>query len=498
MDCRSNRREGSLAPTVRPMATKPPRSASSLPSSAELAEAVTTGRFGKSAVADSVAYLVSHAPSLARWEDAEDLGVAAYALDAPDSSARAVAHHLEVVRGELARQLWSRQVFVGVTVLDELLFEAARDGSADPVLTVAKQLKSRKRDMSSLLVLPLHSFGISAGGLLRPFGKQDPLVMDAARRFAISTQTNKLDRTIDLLRSAAPQLGVTKPLDAELIEHWRRSRDARWLERNPLLIAGITSVTGWYYENEFLLLGRVRSITSAVVMLTALQPRSEDRVADFFSSSKINNWQTRDLRHYLLLYSQGTGPLTGRAVPVHGRRAVDELSDLAVDLDPRYWNRYSAKADLVHSMMDRLYGGYLQHSVGNRRETRLGRLYRKLFDAVHYFRRSFHDDWTATISLATAFEMMLTDNYSRGVTERLRRRTELLLKGQPGTKRYQQAVVDVYDARSATVHGGALAMSDLDVARRAFVLVFLNLMTRLPNLPVNEPEPLAYLTEDRP
>ena len=315
----------------------------------------------------------------------------------------------------------------------------------------------------------------------------------------LSPQTNSLSRTTELINDAGASLGLKKPVDHTLIEHWRNSRDARWLENNPLLIAGVTSVSGYYYENEFLLLGRVRAITAAVAMLAALQPSSDERAGLLFSSSQVNNWETRDIRHYVLLTDAPGKHLTGRAVPIHKRRRVGALSDLTVELDPRYWGRRPNQEAEVYDAVDALYSGYLQHAVGRSTQDALSRTHRKIFDAVDYFRQSHQgrdQNWSAAVSLATAFEMILTDQFDRGVGERLRRRVELLLKGVPGTRRYQAAVAELYDARSGTVHRGEVTDLDLNTARRAFVLVFLALMRRVPTLQAKQSQPIAFLTGD--
>jgi len=146
-----------------------------------------------------------------------------------------------------------------------------------------------------------------------------------------------------------------------------------------------------------------------------------------------------------------------------------------------------------------LYGGYLRHSVGARRENSLGRTHRKLFEAVSYFRRSYQSGgqgYTAVLSLATAFEMLLTDSYASGIALRLRRRMQLLLRGVPGTRRYQQAVEDLYYARNRTIHAGTDERLDLHEARQAFVLGFVALMRRMPTLTGQEDCPMGTLTGD--
>ena len=127
-----------------------------LPPLKRLAAEVRAGRQQKRPVAEYANWLAAHSGNLARWSDVEDLALAAYG-DAPDNYARAVCHRLTMVRAELARQLWSRHVFVGVTVLDDLLFGAARSGAADPVLSVLETLRDSRLDMQSLFVFPLQS-----------------------------------------------------------------------------------------------------------------------------------------------------------------------------------------------------------------------------------------------------------------------------------------------------------------------------------------------------
>jgi len=472
-------------------------SAGRIPPVKSLAGGIRAAARGKQTVADSADWLVGQSQNLSqRWDDFEDLGIAAYE---GDGQAKPACHHLTVVRAEMARQLWSRHIFVGVSVLDDLLFRTVCAGESDPVLATLRALKGSKLDFQSLIVFPLQDYGVLAAGLLRPFQGRGTYTIDATRRFVLSPQTNDLKRTTDLINSVAPPLGVKKPVEHDLIEHWRKSRSARWLENNPLLIAGVASISGYYYENEFLLLGRVKALTSAVAMLSTLQPASDERAAKLSSSAQINNLSTRDIRHYILLSDTHGKHLTGRAVPIHKRRALDALSSLDVELDPRYWTRRASAANELYLAVDNLFSGYLQHSVGKSKEDALSRTYRKLFDAVEYFRLSNQGrdpDWSAAVSLATAFEMVLTDQFDRGVADRLRRRTALLIKGVRGTRAYQQAVVDLYDARSATVHRGQPSDIDLLLARRAFVLIFLALMRRLPSLGPAQTQPMQFLTGD--
>lgn len=107
-----------------------------------------------------------------------------------------------------------------------------------------------------------------------------------------------------------------------------------------------------------------------------------------------------------------------------------------------------------------------------------------MFEALAYFRRSVHasrGEWQTIVSLATGYEMLLTDHYGGGVTERLKRRVALVLRGVEGTRRYQAAFSDLYEARGALVHSGAIGKGDVDLvaAQQGFVHVFCRLSRRL-------------------
>jgi hypothetical protein len=196
----------------------------------------------------------------------------AYNDASPDATAKAICYHIQIARNEIARQLWSHHVFVGISVIDELLFDATKRGEANPVYSVLEQLGDGRCGLQTLIVFPLQDFGIIAGGLLRPFRQMHPVITDELRRVSITTQTNNLLDTVEYINLVGPLLVVSKKVEYDLIEHWYRSRSARWLKRNPPLVAGVNAISGHYYENEFLILGRIRSLTTAIALIASMQP----------------------------------------------------------------------------------------------------------------------------------------------------------------------------------------------------------------------------------
>ncbi|MET8197121.1 hypothetical protein ABZU22_25220 [Micromonospora sp. NPDC005222] len=449
----------------------------------------------KLTVAGSVAYITDHAGDLARFQYLDDLAEELI-RDEVDENVRAISFHLENVRNALARELWQQGLGVGPYTLDELLFGAVKNGDSNPVVSVLERLRRSEKNAPGLVVFPLHSFGVLAAGLLKPFRRASYILVRPGAGYALTIQTNSLRETISLIDGTRSRLGVTKQLDPSLFWHWRESRGADWLERNPLLIARMTTIAGYYNENEFLTLGRLQVITASIVMMAAMQSRREEQSAWFFSSGAINNWQTTDVNHYFILTSSHDQVLRGESVPIHDHNQVREMAGLAVDVDPRHFRRESARSSAIFSSLEALFRGYLKHSI-DRQNSTVGNVHRKIMEAVTFFRRSFQpgrDDWTAVISLATAFEMLLTDRFEGGVKARLMNRTQTLLRGVNGTRRYQAAVDALYVARSETVHEGKVSRLDLYDARQAFVLCFLEIMRRLPQLREDQPNPMQHLT----
>lgn len=459
---------------------------------------------GKASPDESAAFLTARRneiktyPSidvLAMYSDAEYAPVTASPEDI--TAAKALVHHFDQVRSAVAKALWSRQIFVGIDIIDELLFYGARsDSVTDLILECLTRIRDGHMNRPGLVVLPLHSFGVLGAGLLLPLARAQLTIVNPDSGYALFPQSNDLARTMDQLRAAARGLSVKKDMPQDLIEHWHRSRAADWLERNPLLVVKVNHLPGSYYANEHLLLNRVQSVVGLLSLLAALQPKIENRSGALFSTSRMNNWETLDIHHYLALYDSpaNNATLDGDCVPIHGGRVeVSELAALGFEIDPKYWRRQVNLGTDIQAVVEKLYVAQLHQKVSGKRPNARERTVAKMFNSLQMFRRSFvgsAGDWTGKVALSTAFEMLLTDSFG-GVRTTLVSRSKVLLAGQRGTRAMQQAVSDLYVARSELVHGAAATTSaDMDLARRAYALCFLELGRRVDNIPPTSSHPI--------
>lgn len=405
-------------------------------------------------------------------------------------TAKALVHHFTQVRSAIAKALWGRGIFIGIEIIDELVFYGAQDNNVtDLILECLIRIRDGHMNRPGLVIFPVHSFGVLSAGLLYPLRRGQLTIVNPESGYALFPQSNDMDRTVGQLQRAAVQLGVTKRLPRDLLDHWRLSRGADWLERNPLLLVRANHLSGSYYANEHLLMNRVQTVVGLLALLAALQPATPDRAGFLMSSSRINNWQTLDIHHYLTLYDPPAHQteLAGDCVPIHGgRMEVSELAALGFDIDPTYWSRQVALGTEMWTEVEKLYVAQLKLKVASKRPNAPERTVNRLFDSLQMFRRSFVDsanDWTGRVALSTAFEMLLTDHYGQ-VKATLVRRGKRLMRGQRGTRAMQRAIEDLYVSRSEFVQGAEqTTVADMYLARRAYALCFLELAKRIDQIP---------------
>jgi hypothetical protein len=464
---------------------------------------------GKKSAQKSAEYLVAQREAFKLYPSVEDMAMYSDVEYAPSGAsdvsiktAKQLVHHFTNIRNALANELYSNQIFIGIEIIDELLFYILRDGSScDPILEVLIRIRDSRLNRPGLIIFPLHSFGVLGTGPLRSWGGARLSIVNSASGYALFPQTNDLHRTLQQVETVSSALLVTQPLPRELIEHWYKSRSAYWLERNPLLVVRIHHMPGSYYSNEHLIVNRIQSVLGLLSLLAAIQPSKVNRASAFFSTSKMNNFETLDLRHYLALFGSklASSELDGDCVPIHGSRTeISELAALSFELNPAYWRKSVKLGEDIRIQVESLYSAQLKQNLRGRprnaRERTIGRMFRSL----QMFRRSYvpsADDWTGKVALSTAFEMLLTDHYG-SVGPTLERRSRQLLRGKPGTRVMQHSVRDLYSARSQLVHGAALTTeADMASARRAYALCFLELGRLVPLMPLQTGTPVGDVVD---
>lgn len=452
-------------------------------------------------VTTSLAYLRGKHSILVTYPTIEDFSYAL--IDTTDGELKGCEHHFISLRNHLSQVLWRNQIFIGHSILEDLVYQVILLNVADPVRHLFHFLKHQGFQDNGVVIYPIHSLGILGFGFLQVISKVRASVFFPEFGMAITPQTNDYHETFHFLQDAFASFGIKRQIPKDLIHHYIRSRGAEWLKRNPLLILKVRSWPGNYYENQFLLKRKLQFATTFVFMLSTMrQPRRTKTVGSDTSTASINNFQTLDFKHYIVLHPKYRSriKMNGQCVPMNlSRPELAEISDLNVIIDPKNVSKRSGFAKALFSLIRQMEDGYFQNCLRptkNRAAER--KIYQKLFQCLRYFRKSFRqtgNNFDEIVNITVAFEILLMDSHPRGrLVEELTTRLKLAFRGVRGSRNMVAAFDNLYKARCEIVHGGGTALSvDLDFARRMFVLAFMNTMKRLQPIPVALHEPMREI-----
>lgn len=455
------------------------------------------------ALTASEGYLRSKHNLLAGYDSVEDL-VTDDGIDPKDMEG--IQHHLVAVRAAIAKAIWSQEVYIGVSVLDEFVLHAAKTGAPDICKRVIDLLSNARACQPGFVLYPLTEFGMRLPPMFGHSSKLKDHAVFAKAGFAVCSQANGLEGALQNIRTMARKLGVKAAVNRDDVEHYSRG-NMRWLTSNPLMLVRLASHTGAYYENQFIYTLKIRISSAIAVMLQALSLDAGQEVDKFESSAHVNNYETLDIRHYLIGEgpTDGKGPISLQRIPMNvGAMELARLSDLAVTLDSealagarsKRWER------MIVPLLKSVENGYLNHVNLSSKDAVKSRVYRRLVTALDWYRQSFGsraNEQEAVVALAVAFETLLTDFYAKGVSARIERRVGICLKGIPGIRDYKSSVMSVFHARGEIVHSGDFTKrADIRRAQAAFARCFCAVAGRLPSLTGAPQEPMRQILADNP
>lgn len=427
-----------------------------------------------------------------------------YAFSAPDpitKDLKGFEYHFNVVRKQVLQILRSRSVFIGASIVDDLLFTAIRDsGVPAPVKSVLKIIHDNGIYKPGVVLYPLHSFSIAGAGFFEALGKErfDLIIPEAG--LAVRAQTNNLQGTIRFLEEATKQLHIPRGIPSDSLEHYERMSVLRWLTHNPLLVVSVRTFSGEYYENQAFIVLKLKIATTLIFMLSALETGLARTTEAWTGTGSVNNFQTLDIKHYVVFEPRprSRSAFESRRVPMNvSPTELSELTAVPVNITRGTWMRRKKLILGICSALRTVETRYLKALLTPTNTSAHDRVYRKLFSSLSYFRRSFRltaDIGEAYVNLAVAFEVLLTDNYASGVDARIRKRLRKTLNGIRGSRRLNSAARTLYKARSEIVHMGQTKVTvDVQRVRQAFVHAFVYVVDHVPGISSTSPEPIQSI-----
>ncbi|SDB48491.1 HEPN domain-containing protein [Belnapia rosea] len=446
-------------------------------------------------------YLKGKHNQLTQFDSIEDLVLDETRIT--DKDRRAIEHHVVKLRSTIVRTLWSNEIYVGRSLIDDFVLNAAKTGAGNVPARVIAELAAAGAERPGFVLYPLTRFGMEMPMIMeRNSSLRDHAIFPKAG-FAVCAQTHSAETAFEKLKEMARALGIRQKIDWWDIRHFALS--AGWFGKNPLMLVRLVSYTGDTYENQFIYTLKIRIAASTILMLHSLAVEGNGLVDRFHSSSSVNNFETLDVRHYLIGEA-----LPGRGRPISTRRVpmnvapldLARLSDIAATLSTNElmtsrMKRFEAAITAALRVVER---GYFLHVNLATKSKAENRLYRRLITALDWFRQSFGsrtNESEAVVALAVAFETLLTDHYGPGVADRIQRRVGICLKSVPGVVAYKDSVVAIYHARSEIVHSGELGQATNIVrAQVAFVRCFCAVAKRLATWLPTSNEPMRDLLGD--
>jgi hypothetical protein len=461
-------------------------------------------------VSNSANFLTGRKNVLTKYESFDDF-VYDLAGDPLAAELAGLEHHMAVVRNGVLNVLRKNAIFIGSSVIEELVFEAFKNvsGAKQPLALLYEIVRDAGLHEPGLLIFPLHSTGILGFGFARALARglhygdleTEFVVPEAGLLF--SPQTNSTSGTLRLMKRAQDHLHLQRSIPEESLQHHMRVQPTAWLTRNPLLLVKTRVFSGSTYENQRFLLLKLRIATALLLFLSSLERGLKGKKpAKWTSSQATNNWQTLDIHHYLVYQASGRrgARYVGKRIPMNvDLTDLVEVSGIGVDFHPEAWKKRPHVTKRLITALAIVERGYLRHEMIKSEDDIKGRMYRKLFSCLGYFHRSFRPRSRyeeRCVNLAIAFETLLTDS-SGSPRKTISRRSMLALKGVPNASKLRRSAVATYKTRNSIVHSGSTILRpDIRVAQTAFTYCFLAVVERLHRLPRESASPVGEILGD--
>lgn len=448
-------------------------------------------------VANSVQFLVARRGAIQAYGSLED-----YATAIGDNEPAVGGHefHFMRVRNRVLEILHRLELFVSWSAMDDLLFSLLRDGGvADPVRAAFERIRDSGVHHPGFVVYPVHSFGILGAGLLQ-LAPERPILRITPREGTVLTcQLASMQQVHRFLESVPRALGIRAQVqyDADDVRHYRASRSLEWLERNPLLAVRVQAFSSTFFDIQFFLRRTLEFRIVLVQMMSAFQDASasfQARARSLFSTRVVNNFETLDIRHYLIFQREpGRSRWDVRCVPMNvNHLALAELTSLSVELDPEWWSRRRRIGRLIADALDVFSAAYFADRGA---QTLRGQFLERVMNSLVMFRRSFHPSPSSVmqcIALAAAAESLVCWTYARGSTQRVVRRVRGVVRGLRDAAAIGQAIEDVFQARNEGMHAAAQDFTAaIRLGQRGYAWCFIRLMAALPRMTFLGGDPLA-------
>ncbi|TGK89242.1 hypothetical protein EHQ24_00110 [Leptospira noumeaensis] len=341
-------------------------------------------------------------------------------------------------------------IFLSPSMLSTLIYFEWKSNSLLFIDKTIESLYLYGINKHSYIIFPLVKFGISKSGIKMFFSKKLSLSLNL-KESIFFPQTNDHNKTILSISNYIQQSENKKPnLDLKLIAHYLKSRPLEWFNKNPIAILKIKSTFSSYYENEFIISKILEKEIAKLIILNISQKKKYlAKTNSDISTLNVNNFSTKDIKHYLYLYKQKDKTIPV-AIPLHeGRGFVSELINTNLDI---FLHKGSPSANTleIFNFIDLVYNIILSKKIKGEEFN----FYMRIISSLEFLRRSIStrigiDKW---IYFGSALEILLSEGVKGVITETIKINGAFLIKTKQES--LYKKIETIYDNRSKAIHQG--------------------------------------------
>jgi len=326
-----------------------------------------------------------------------------YSSDVDEPSANKEIQYLDSIKKYFDFRFRQNDYYISSSGLDQIIFYCIQNSTIDNFISdVVSEVQISNLTDKSIVVFPIHNFGFQFIGIKNIFNLS--LTCLAYEDFQISTQTNSLKKTIELINSFCIK-HLSKPIDKSTLQHFYSSRSLKWLEKNPLLLFSFNFSQLTPFENQGIILEKLAHITNQLYFISVLRSDNSD-LGKLFSTKMTNNWETLDLKHFLTINGFNQSIL---CKPIHYKYDLlfNEMH-LNIDLLAKTKKIVKWEREAI-TCLDKIFDGNKNYLLTGNKNFKI---HHKISNSLKFFRRSVKaiNEEDKIININIAIEALLLDN----------------------------------------------------------------------------------------
>lgn len=192
------------------------------------------------AVKQAEAFLANKHNLINQFHSVDDLVMNTKTVGAADR--KAIEHAIRTIRAAIAKELWTNEIYVGRSVLDECVLQTAKTAGSPVAPRVIAHLALSGAERQGFVLYPLVNFGMRMPPV---FDKSSSLADWTAfprLGYAVSGQSHSAKSAHKRMTEMASALGIRHGIALSDVQHFVAT--AGWLDRNPMLMVRLASHTG--------------------------------------------------------------------------------------------------------------------------------------------------------------------------------------------------------------------------------------------------------------